>query len=67
MTDETLDRPDTERDAASTYVGRTTNMEAVESAYQAFGQGNLDAFTSQMGDGFVSTQSEAVPWRGSHM
>lgn len=42
-------------------------MRAAESACEALGQGDLDAFTSLMSDGFVSTQSEAAPWGGSHV
>jgi ketosteroid isomerase-like protein len=50
-------------DAAST---KATNRQVVESAYDAFDRGDLDAFTSLMDDRFISTQSDAVPWRGSH-
>ena len=67
MADESVGELGTNHDAASTYVERQTNMQAVESAYEAFGRGDLDAFTSLLSDGFVSTQSEAVPWRGSHV
>lgn len=67
MADETLGKLSTDRDTAATYVEPQTNMRAVESAYEAFGRGDLDAFTSLLSDGFVSTQSEAVPWRGSHV
>jgi ketosteroid isomerase-like protein len=43
------------------------NRQAVEAAYQAFGDGDMDAFTTLLDGGFVSTQSEAVPWRGRYV
>ena len=43
-----------------------TNRQAVESAYQAFGDGDLARFTELLDPGFVSTQSEATPWRGRY-
>jgi ketosteroid isomerase-like protein len=45
----------------------STNLLAVRSAYAAFEAGDLDAFTALMCEDFVSTQSDAVPWRGSHV
>jgi uncharacterized protein len=47
-------------------TGRLANRQVVEPAYEAFGRGDLDAFTALMDERFVSTQSDAVPWRGSH-
>jgi len=40
------------------------NMAAVQVAYQAFVDGDLDRFVESLAPGFVSQQSAAVPWRG---
>ncbi|WP_148571679.1 nuclear transport factor 2 family protein [Nocardioides caldifontis] len=56
-----------ERRGESSAGTASTNVRAVEQAYRAFERGDLDGFTALMSDRFVSRQSDAVPWRGSHV
>jgi uncharacterized protein len=41
-------------------------MEAVRAAYEAFTANDLERFVALLEPGFVSRQSDAVPWRGSY-
>ncbi|KRF19081.1 hypothetical protein ASG90_04185 [Nocardioides sp. Soil797] len=67
MVKEQSTNPVTRTDAPSEQVEKSPGVRAVEAAYQAFDSGDLDAFVSLLGKGFVSTQSDAVPWRGRHV
>ena len=44
----------------------TENLAAVRAAYDAFATGDIEAFLGALAPDFTSTQSEAVPWRGTY-
>ncbi|OQS13847.1 hypothetical protein B0T36_17055 [Nocardia donostiensis] len=47
-------------------MSSTVNMTAVHTAYDAFATGELERFVELLDPGFVSRQSDAVPWRGDY-